>query len=44
MQSGNQRGGRELRENDEARLHSIMLKPDGLIAVKNLAEAFEHYN
>ena len=23
---------------------SIMLKPDGLTAVKNLAEAFEHYN
>lgn len=23
---------------------SIMLKPDGLTAVKNFAEAFEHYN
>ncbi|HHU5819099.1 TPA: integrase core domain-containing protein, partial [Klebsiella pneumoniae] len=23
---------------------SIMPKPDGLTAVKNLAEAFEHYN
>ncbi|WP_375287856.1 integrase core domain-containing protein [Kosakonia sp. S42] len=39
MQPGKQRDGRELRENDEARLHQYHAE-----AVKNLAKAFGHYN